>query len=38
MSKDIASVCVGLLEMLKSLLFSHDFMDRHRRDKKDFTR
>jgi len=38
MSKDIASACMGLLEMLKSLLFSADFMDRHRRNKKDFTR
>lgn len=38
MSTDIASVCMGLLEMLKSLLFSPDFMDRHRRSEKDFTR
>ena len=38
MSKDIASVCVELLEMLKSLLFSDDFVERHRRNKKDFTR
>jgi hypothetical protein len=38
MNADNASVCQGLIERLKSLLFSDDFKDRHRRNKKDFTR
>jgi hypothetical protein len=38
MNKDTASVCVGLLERLKSLLFSTEFQERHRRNQKAFTR
>ena len=38
MSEDTTAICTGLLERLKSVLFSHDFMNRHRRNKKDFTR
>jgi hypothetical protein len=38
MTQDTASICLGLLEDLKSLLLSPDFKDRHRQDKKHFTR
>lgn len=38
MGNDITLVCMGLVEMLKSLIFSADFMERHRRSEKDFTR
>jgi hypothetical protein len=38
MGNDIALVCMGLIEMLKSLIFSADFMERHRRSEIDFTR
>jgi hypothetical protein len=38
MGNDIALVCMRLIEMLRSLIISVDFMERHRRSKKDFTR
>lgn len=38
MSTNTALVCQGLIERLKSLLFSDDFKDRHRLNEKDFTR
>ena len=38
MSTNTALVYQGLIERLKSLLFSEDFKDRHRLNEKDFTR
>jgi hypothetical protein len=38
MNSATASVCLGLVEQIKSQLFSDEFKDRHRRAKKDFTR
>ena len=38
MSTNTALVCQGLIERLKSLLFSEDFKGRHRLNEKDFTR
>jgi len=38
MTQDIATICLGLLEALKSLFLSQDFKDRHRQKKKYFTR
>jgi len=38
MRHDTAAVCMGLIKMLRSLVFSIDFMERHRRSEKDFTR
>ena len=36
MTQDIATICLGLLEALKSLLLSQDFKNRHRQKKKVF--
>jgi hypothetical protein len=38
MNSATASVCQGLVEQIKSQLFSDEFKDRHRRTKRDFTR
>ena len=38
MNSATASVCQGLVEQIRSQLFSEEFRDRHRRAKRDFTR
>lgn len=38
MDENTASAYLGLIEMIKALIFSQDFKERHRQDPKDFTR